>query len=378
MIHTGSFGCLPLNPLTLAYLHAGQADLLLGYRDTAETTAFKQRPSISVQTGEKSENAKPPSSKTQNSKPQIFSLDGKFFNGHSDALYRGLLPEVLLVAPDESNLNDVLRDFLEYLQKIVGMGFFLPKKMLVRRNPVDEHIPCTILTGNGLLFSHFMTCLVRELEKLSKEFPVLDEGTRVQILGRFVRGIPDVGSGNQELWLDASVLQVPTGRVVSLPQAPQVIRIAGGSAHTRNTIQTVLSNYRLIAIPETHSRNAVERLEFENILWRVSTVIMPTLATSAEEKKQLSPRAVAGIFSMGRHRHAFDESDNVEQLLSRFDRSETGGKAKKSAKASIQQHLNERDADLLRELGQYAASLGMSEEQHLYETLAKRIAVATE
>lgn len=358
MIRQGSFGCLPLNPLTLAYLQAEQTDLILGYRDTEDTLGFKSRTNISVQINEKRQN---------------LSLNGKFFNGHSEALYRGILPEVLLVAPDETHLQDFLRDFLEYLGKIVSMGFFYPKKLLARRNPVEEHIPCTILTGNGLLFSRFMTGLMQELDKLAIEAPVLDETTRRQILSRFVRGIPGIGNTHQELWLEPEILQVPVGRVVTLPQPPQVIRIAGGSAHTQNTIQTVLSARNLIMVPEHHSKNAVERLEFENILWRLSNVIMPSLATSTEENIQLTPKATAGILSMGRHRKAFDESDNVEQLLSRFKPGKNTKTTKSTGKAEKKIHLYGSDAELLLGLGQYAASLGLKEEQQIYESLAQRI-----
>jgi hypothetical protein len=365
MIRPGSLGCLPLNPLTLAYLYAEQCDLLLGYRDTVETDGFKRRPSVSVQIG---------------AKRQTLSLDGKFLNGHSEALYRGVLPEVLLVAPDEAHLNDVLRDFLDYLQNIVSMGFFYPKKLLARRNPVEEHIPCTILTGNGLFFSQFITRLVRELDSLGQEFPVLDESTRQQIIERFVRGIPDAGSAKQERWLDVESLEVPVGRVVTLPQAPNVIRIAGGSAHTQNTIQTVLAAHGLIAIPETQSRNSVERLEFENILWRLSTVIMPVLAASAEEKKQLTPKVAAGVLSIGRHRQAFNESDNIEQLLNRFNppAKKTKSTAKSTIERGVDQQVTGSDANLLRGLGQAAAALGLGEEQHLYESLAQRIQLTEE
>jgi hypothetical protein len=366
MIKPGSFGCLPLNPLTLAYLHAEQTDLLLGYRDTTDTESFKTRPSIYIQNG---------------AKRQALSLDGKFFNGHSEALYRGLLPEVILAAPDEMHWADFLRDFVEYLGKIVAMGFFYPKKYLLRRNPVDEHIPCTILTGNGLLFSRFITGLVQELNKMAHDYPILDETTRIKILGRFVRGIPENGHNQakqQDWWLDPTVLQVPVGRTISLPLAPQAIRIAGGNPYTQGIIQTVLAAHGLTAILETHCRNAVERLEFENILWRVSNVIIPTLATTAAEKKELSPKATEGILSMGRQRQAFDANDNVDKLLGRFNQSSLSSPiAKKVSKPAASQRdtiaINGSDADMLRGLGSYAASLGMSEEQQLYESLASRI-----
>ncbi len=359
MIKPGSFGCLPLNPLTLSYFSAEQTDVILGYRDTPETEGFKQRPSISAYKA---------------GKRQTLSLDGHFFNGHSEALYRGMLPEVLLVAPDEAHLEDVLRDFVEYLGKIVSLGFFYPKKYLIRRNPVDEHIPCTILTGNGLLFSQFITGLVQALNKLSHEFPVLDETIRRNILGRFVRGIPEVDPAHPENWLDAGLLTVPVGRTVHLPQAPQILRIAGGNAFTRQMIQSILGARGLTVILESQSRNAVERLEFENILWRVSNVIMPTLAQNEEEQSQLAPQATAGILSMGRQRQAFDDTDNVDKLLGRFTRAPKNKKSKPAAsQPKSQQKMTAQDADLLRGLGNYAASLGMNAEQKLYERLAERI-----
>jgi|GEM_PF-2146519 len=362
IIRPGTLGCLPLNPFTLAYLQAGQADLLLGYRDTPETESFKQRPGISIQIG---------------AKHQTLSLAGKFFNGHSEALYRGLLPEVLLVAAEETHLKDFLRDFTEYLHKIVNMGFFYPKKTLARHNPVDELIPCTILTGNGLLFSQFITQLSKELDRMAQEQPILDHHIRSQILGRFVRGIPDLEENHSEVWLEPDALDVPVGRVILLPKVPTTIRIAGGSPHTQKTIQTVLASHGLTGCLETHSRNAVERLEFENILWRLSSVIMPALLTTNEELKRMTLQATTGIVSMGRHRQAFDSHEKPEQLLSRFGQ-KPAKTAKKTAKTqtgtqNVNPTLQASDAELLHDLEEYAASLGMNDERQLYADLAQRI-----
>jgi hypothetical protein len=83
VIQKGQFGALPLNPFTASCLAAGYCDSIVGFRDTAETLAYKKRPSFQLQEGKKS---------------QTISLDGRFFNGYSDALYRGQLPEVVLAA----------------------------------------------------------------------------------------------------------------------------------------------------------------------------------------------------------------------------------------------------------------------------------------
>lgn len=374
-IRPGSFGCLPLNPFTLSYLEGAQADLLLGYRDTAETEHLKQTSQLIL---------------LKDSKKIMFSLENKFFNGYSEALYRGLLPEVMLIAPDEAHLEDFLQDFLDYLHKITTMGFLLPKNHgFSHANPIAEFIPCTILIGNGLLFSQFISGLVHALSKMNREQPLLDEETRLQIMRRFVRGFPQrdnsyQGSPYPGCWLEPESLAVPVGRTVQIPTVQQTIHIAGGNVQTRQTIQAVLAKRGIHVVSGATHRNAVERLEFENILWRLSAVILPKLSLSPEENKDLTPRVMDGILSMGRCRQAFDESDRPENWTKSWldkngpDKNWMDKGKKKSARTApnTEVKLTDHDADLLRKLGLYAESLGLSEECRLYESLAERVVLS--
>lgn len=350
IIRPGSLGLLPFSPLAVSYLHGGHGDLILGYHDDNETLALKNRSAITVLDG--------------NGKEQ-FMLDGRFFNGYSDALYRGKLPEVIIAAPAPQELGTYLDDLVEYLEKMLSLGFFLPKKELIKRDPVQDFVPCTVLTGGGLLFSRFITGLMHALKSFENQHPVMDEAIRLRIVGRFVRGLP--GTEPTEI---PETGEARTGQIRIEP-VPCHIRIGGGSRHTQDVIQTVFSKHGLIASFENRARNPVERLELENALWRLSTVILPTLVDQktlkAAELKKLTPRIENGILSIGRCRQAFDETDSPESIRS------SNGKKTGASKPDGKQALREEDALLLGNLVQYAEGLGLNEEQALFAQLAEQL-----
>ncbi len=366
VIQRGQFGCLPLNPLTVSYLANGHASLIVGFRDTGETESFRRNPSLQLQEGKKR---------------RTLSLESRFFNGFSDALYRGCLPEVILAAPSAEKLMDFLKDFVEYLGKVLVMGFFITKKHVVQRDPVEELIPCTILSGNGLLFSRFITGLVQELNVLGREHAALDEATRLKILGRFVRGLPSADDAAVSLESGTEAL---AGRVVSpLPVATR-IRLAGGNRQTQLAIQSVLSAHGLITVIENQVRNPVERLEFENALWRLSTVIFPALLghklLSAAQARTLAPKAEQGILAIGRKRHAFDDAEPLRALgggkPAKQPKKEAGqveSAENKAVNKDLKARLTREDVVLLAGLGHYAETLGLADEKRLFQDLAIQV-----
>lgn len=357
VIQSGLLGAVPLNPLTVSYLAQNYCDSIVGFRDTQETLEYKKRPSLQLQEGKKR---------------QTISLDGVFFNGFSEALYRGQLPEVILAVPSSEYLGDFLKDFVEYLGKVLSMGFFLPKKYVVKRDPVSDFIPCTVIAGSGLLFSRFMTGLVQALKVLEKDYPVLDESVRLKIVGRFVRGL--LGSDEEALQAETG-LSIQPGRVMDRMVAPNRIRIAGGNAQTQAIIQSVGCLHNLVVVAENQARNAVERLEFENALWRISTVIVPSLAErkvlTAAEAKKITLRIEQSIVMIGQRRQAFEDAEQVEIITGiRAGWTKKSSPAKRSIKEAV---LSREDAAILNGLGFYAEAMGLDEEKRLFNQLATQI-----
>ncbi|MCE3236078.1 MAG: hypothetical protein K0Q50_2258 [Vampirovibrio sp.] len=366
IIQRGQFGCLPLNALTVSYMALGHSRVILGFRDTAETEAFKQRPTVQVQTGKQKES---------------LSLNGKFFNGYSDALYRGCLPEVILAAPSAEKLSDFLKDFVEYMGKVLAMGFFMPKKHIIQRDPVEDLIPCTILYGNGLLFSQFVTRLVRELKGLEHEHPELNDAMRLKVLGRFVRSVP---AADEESLFTQEDLAVLSGRSINVLPVPRHIRIAGGNRQTQRAIQDVLSAHGLITIIENQVHNPVERLEFENALRRISTMILPTMAerklVTAMELKKLAVQIEQGILRIGQKRMAFEETETLSsgKPAAKSKASSVKSTAKKEAQSVSRSGrcLGIEDLAILTGLSHYAETLGLNEEQQLFRRLATQVEVS--
>jgi hypothetical protein len=362
VIRMGSLGFFPLNPLTASYLHQAYGEVVIGYHDTTETQVFKSRPVLQVQQGGNKEE---------------LSLEGRFYNGFADALYRGKLCQVVLATPTSEGLPNLLEDFVDYLEKLLALGFFVPKKEIVKRDPVAELVPCFILTGDGLLFSRFITALVRYMQELASRHPILTESLRTRILGRFVRGLP--AQDEPADFLNNELLTAGT-RQVALANVPRRIRIAGGSTESHDIILKVLEAKKLSATVESRSRNAVERLEFEHAMWRVARVVIPSLADgkalSSDEVKKLLPRVEAGIFAIGKQRQAFDESDSVESILPSSSKASASKSKPAGKKRKIP--LSQGDAAMLSGLVFYADALGLPAEKEIFETLATQVASCCE
>jgi hypothetical protein len=352
VIQPGALGFFPFNALSVAYIRQGCGNLILGYHDRPETLALKANPKVQVHQG-----------KTR----QSLSLDGRFYNGLTDALYRGRLPQVIIASPSAEELGDFLTDIVEYLEKMLSMGFFLPRKELLKRDPVEDLVPCIILTGNGIVFSRFITGLARYLREFENQHPVMNEALRLRILGRFVRGLSDM----EEQAIFSNVEnKAGSERVLEAVEVPTLIRIAGGGRKTHLDIQKVLGLHGLVASIENRVGNAVERLEFENALWRVSHVVIPALvetkAVKATQRKTLSRKLESGIFSIGRKRQVFDETETADALAS--------AKSNGSRPDREKPALALCDATILAGLSAYAGSLGLDEERKLFETLAVQVA----
>jgi hypothetical protein len=354
VIRPKTLGCFPLNGFTVSYLAEGCGDIILGFCDAPETLVYKSKPSITVKKGKSS---------------REHSLENRFFNGYADALYRGRLPEVILAAPSFDALPEFLEDFAGYLEKLLSLGFFVQNKEIIKKDPVSELIPCFLLTGSGLLFSRFITGLVRYLQHLEKRYPILDAKTRTHIISRFVRALPCSDRPDRAPIVGEEALLVTGSTAFELLPVPRHFRIAGGSRNTLDIIQSTLQAQGLTATVEDRVRNPVERLEFENALWHLSRVIIPTLAQSDALSDEVVKRAEAGIMAIGRKREAFQETDNPESIL--------GQPVKRAAKSFSsqpeQRQANRQNSGLLSDLSHYAEVLGLRDEQQVFEQLAARM-----
>lgn len=363
VVQKGRFGCMPLNAFTLSCLHQGHADCLIGFRDSVETLALKNHTTLQVSEGRKK---------------MPLSLTGRFFNGYSDALYRGHLPEVLLAAPSAERLPELLADVTEYIEKLAKLGFFIPRKQPIQRDAVGELIPCTVLSGGGLLFSRFITGLMSGLRSLRQDHPSVNEEICVRILGRFVRGF--LGDETMDTTQEDHI-GTPAITRTSLSAFPLAIRIAGGDLWTQSTIQNVLTAHGLTVTVENQGRNTPERLEFQNALWRVSHVILPCLVNqnllSEQEAQTLGPQLQAGIWTIGVKRAALAESEKpVPSKITAPIASKPATTRNATRKPNSNQTpgvLGWGDVAIMAGLNGYAKDLNLPKESLLFENLTQRL-----
>lgn len=350
ILQQGSLGFLPFNALSASYLHHGHGDLILGYRDTEQTMRLKARTAIQMFEPD-----------NKNRKYEL-NINGRFFNSFTDALYRGKLPQVIVAMPQPDEWQALLVDFTEYLQRLLSMGFFVPKKELLKRDPVEDHIPCFILAGEGVVFASFMTGLSHHLNQLEQQHPNFTEPMRRQIVGRFVRGF----AGDDGLF---ALSENESFEEVSAPllSVARLIRIAGGSERTLATIQSALSLHSLVAVVENRVQNAAERLELENAWQRLMRVVIPSILGN-EDAQQLAARVHQSILAIGRKRQAFEENETDT-----FNAVPTAKKHPGMTSPMAEARLQASDALILHSLSVAAEKLEMPEEQQLFEALAGRV-----
>ncbi len=371
VVQKDAVGAMPLNALTASSLHQGVTQSLIGLRDSEQSQSLKTNTCLSLSDGKKK---------------LSLALSGRFFNGYSDALYRGQLPEVLFLAPSAELLPECLQNIVDYIERLATLGFFIPKKMVSHRDAVSELLPCIVLIGNGLLFSRFMTGLTQAFKYLLHEHPSLTEAVRLKILGRFVRAFP--ASAAQEI-PNTATQQHPLSHKLPLVQFPQHFRMAGGDIQTQTVIQSVLGRQGILMSVENHSANPVERLELQNAFWRFSQVILPALVDhnhlSAKEAKALSPKIEQGIQVIGLKRAALSEAENLQHWTQSQSSAKSPSKAKKAAvekntQASLpsENRLNWNDVAIVAGLTGYARALNLSEESQLFGQLAQQLIACCE
>ncbi|WP_303673827.1 hypothetical protein [Vampirovibrio chlorellavorus] len=351
ILKKGIMGGFPFNALTTACLHAGYTDCVIDFGSPESSPSLRAASSVQIGKGRQK---------------ITVDLGGRFYNSYSDALYRGQLPEVILAAPSATRFPDYILSFTDYIEQLAKLGFFVPRKQVLQRDPVTELIPCTILTGEGLLFSRFITELMSSLKTLQREHPSLSDDIRMRIIGRFVRGFWDSSYSPGEPDLGPISAKLDT-----LPQVPTHISIAGGDLWTQGTIQTVLQSRGLQVKIPLQNDNAPERLEFQKALTRVSTVILPALIRldmlSESEAASLAPKIQEGIWTIGIKRDVLSESEKTAQ-----PDKHSKAKSPQASKPALPQ-LGWSDVAIMAGLNHYAQTLHLPEESQLFGQLTQKL-----
>lgn len=347
IVRKGTVGSFPIQSWSLSALYHHRSESIIGFRDTEETLLYKSKSQVQLTISAKQQ------------EPLV--LSGKIFNGFSDALYRGHLPEVVLVCqPDEQRIN-FLNNLTDYLEQLVAMGFLGGRPVQLEADPVALYIPCFVLLGHGVWYSRMMTTLASFLKDLKCRASVLTPEMQQMILNRFVRG----SASSDFEWIAANQTNFePT-------QLPESIRIAGGSQLTQKIIQTALCTYGWKVEIENSMRNAAERLEFQDTAWRLSSIVIPELAEqkrlSTAEAKKLTPLVQQAILTIGCHREAFTHSEKIVRIeLKMKPKDKTLLHSKSLTSITAEQ-------DVLKGLSAYATALGLKQEKEIFDRLAARV-----
>jgi hypothetical protein len=283
ILQAGVLGFYPVTGMALATLAADRGSLIIGSRDSRETQLLKARPTQSIcRAGEE------------------ISLDtaGLVFNGFSDAFYRGRLPQVILAMPAITSLQFFIDEFLDHLDKLNALGFFISGPSLP--NPVESLIPCVVMVTYGVYFEHFRQMLAHHLAHMDLNTNV--SGLTDRLAARFLRGL---------------LSDYPT-HLRDVPAHPDVapyqhITLSGGNIHTRQLVQSVLSGYGLTSDPEIHERfePPVERLEFLNVLNRLHRVVLPALQDASACTEAEGRQMFESVLSLGQHRGVLTKADGA-------------------------------------------------------------------
>ncbi len=331
VVQTGALGVYPLMNLSLSYLYGDYADAVLGVKDEPVTLSLKGKQQISVMAGKK--------------KAVPFNVKGKFFNGLSDSFYRGKLPNVIICVMEVAYLEHFVEEFLNHIEKMLSLGFFLKKV-----NPVEELVPCFVIASNGIFFNNLLNKLCSALEK----FNGVDERILQQIMAKFTRGTLD-------FYHEQSYL---TGNVVEL-EKPCLIRLAGGAGQTQMMVQSVLSAHGLVVAVENKSQNPVERLELLNAYKRIVFSVLPLLLEKKKilkkEFKPMEKTVQEAVLEIGVNRKSFEANESAKVLVDSADNSKDKGS------------VISGDLSILTALESMAAHYDMASAESLFKTIKENV-----
>lgn len=280
-VTVGTLGFLPLNAFSASCLQQGVGQVILDISWGKENQPFTKK---SVKFSGKKAN---------------LDLKQKYFRSMSDVFYRGKLPQVLLVYPDQIDWPAFVQDVIQFTYKMISLGFFVKEEAA----SVQTLYPCFVLFGHGVYYDAFMQSLRHELTQLVD----LDESIREEILKQFVRGVANVeGALNQ-----------PTEPYDLLP-VPKQIKIAGATETTLQTVQSVLSLNSVVTIIENRVRRSAERLELETSLAKVASKILPNLALlenwDAKKVQTILEDVKTTVFGLAKKRQVVEDYETSDDF----------------------------------------------------------------
>lgn len=288
LIQAGSLGFHPLKPLSLSYLYRHHCDLILGHKDAEETRLAKAKPILQIKCRHRLDSF--------GSTVESFDLTGKVFNGFSDAFYRGKLPQVLISTVEAHELNLFLNEFLDYLDKMLSLGFFMHQP-----DQVDKVVPYIVLAGNGIFYRTFLAKLQRNMRSMEAMEDILIR----QILCKFVRGAFDCYRSDKDVFSSEAL------------DARRLMRIGSCTNQALTTVQTVFSLHGIVTSIDNTTDNSPERLELLNAWLRFRDGILPAMQRAGllteTEKVQMALREL--LWKAGMAIKAFDEMETVDMLF---------------------------------------------------------------
>ncbi|MBK8189869.1 MAG: hypothetical protein IPK79_05400 [Vampirovibrionales bacterium] len=245
----GMVGFCPASGLAVTLMREDRCDALMCFKDDASAQALKIAPEW-------------PLAKAAGSGERV-NVENRWFNGFSDAFFRGRLPQVIVVTAQTPHRSEFFEEFADYFDKLAALGY-----LLTRPNPVDALTPCFVLSAEGRWFSAFQDRLALTLKNVTQ----LDASQRRQVQEKFVRGIFDLPL------VDSSAAQIAA------------LRVAGGSSASQLTIQSVLSDKGFAVSLETRSSRPVDRLEMESAMRLLVNRVTPAIARMSGAPAKLATR----------------------------------------------------------------------------------------
>ncbi|MEB3286126.1 MAG: hypothetical protein VKJ04_01345 [Vampirovibrionales bacterium] len=407
-VQIGVLGFSPLNALNLSYRYQGVGDALLAIpEESGNETAMQAKTVFQVLPCQ--------GQADKASKAETFDLGSACFRCLSDALYRGKLPQVMLLSPGIAQMNAWLNEMMDYVEKTLQFGFFL------RQNPVDNLFPNLVFISDGVYFARLMKSFDSSLQK----FSVLTPEWRRQILAKCHRAVLLEGEKLESFDMaEIQSAEVKSGQstgIIRLLRPPMKLRLAsgpsvksdgrpGGLSPHLDVIESVLALHGFSVEIENSVPNAAERLELEYALTRSSRVLLPALATVSNHnetgakpsKKSITPtqtqtlqeQVARGIIHIGQRLFAFGKNEfsdspkiftDIEITpkpaatsgktgASKPDRKTTAGKTTGADLPNGQAlTLSPQDLTILDSLCHYALDLELPEERELFTRLDQKL-----
>ncbi len=224
----------------------------------------------------------------------------------------GWLPEILLVCPNPDQLNAVIGDLVNLLERVHNSG---------QLNPAELPFPIVVLCSNGIYFQRLRLLFLEKLEEsvLFGRLPDLWPDLMPPIIGRMLRGVT----------LQTGIREGSGGSSVYRPGPRGLTLVAGGDPEIRRRC------CRLLQLRdgwfEQAEHDSATHLEFDKAMINLSTNLLGQIHGIDEQgrftpltiKEMLNGRQAqeirelcSWVFRIGRAVNAYDAEDDFEERFS--------------------------------------------------------------